>query len=522
MNLKGPADPAETLSHLSRLLGQNHLVSAAFSALSYPENSGVVDAKARDTPALKVEVRHLVMSRARPEARKPTKPGPRSPSRAGPDSRLERAWGLGFNSPRPKPGPEASGWLWSLLTEIFENTKSGAKNPVASPGLSPSLVLGFGLGLSILKPRECLGVGNNGDLGARRYDRRHDRRYFPERMYDPLQRHNVGNYSKHMTIPLILHVTAAACRNSCHGIEQIYQAGHSRQAIYKLFKMHKKEGRVRIHFRQARGRGNRLFKLRPIVPKMPPVLIAVVFPTAKFPGSPSRIKPGPSRGFQAEPGPGHHPNLRSSGARGFPHLPPSRKNDLLSLLRHASPAHWHVHFPVHSESDLQTPEYRAKYRVKFPETFPVPELVIGTGVPRVVRTRPVPVPAPGPDPGSRVREPVDFRRAHRYPGPVQARVHVCTTQSDSIYQLKIEGEIFSQETETTGVAWGYKCRHPSGSWVFNSSGVCDDNVALPNDAKRTKNQSPTSKLSVEFPVLAAGHQAQLLVGGSLLAEQELW
>ncbi|KAJ7176219.1 hypothetical protein C8R43DRAFT_943016 [Mycena crocata] len=84
------------------------------------------------------------MSRARPEARKPAKPGPGSPSRAGPDSGLERAWGLGFKSLRPEPGPEARA--------------CAAKNPPASLGPGPSLglaspVWGFRLGLAILKPK---------------------------------------------------------------------------------------------------------------------------------------------------------------------------------------------------------------------------------------------------------------------------------------------------------------------------------------------------------------------------------
>ncbi|KAJ7144721.1 hypothetical protein C8R43DRAFT_1108844 [Mycena crocata] len=54
-------------------------------------------------------------------------PGPGSPSRAGPDSGLERAWGLGFKSPRPEPGPEARA--------------CALKNSWASPGPGPSLGL---------------------------------------------------------------------------------------------------------------------------------------------------------------------------------------------------------------------------------------------------------------------------------------------------------------------------------------------------------------------------------------------
>ncbi|KAJ7110256.1 hypothetical protein C8R43DRAFT_962317 [Mycena crocata] len=105
------------------------------------------------------------MSRARPEARKPAKPGPGSPSRAGPDSGLERAWGLGLSFQGPsralKPG------LVYGTCNVFGkfNTESkwelyncAIKKFWASPGPGPSLGLaspgwGFGLGLETLKPK---------------------------------------------------------------------------------------------------------------------------------------------------------------------------------------------------------------------------------------------------------------------------------------------------------------------------------------------------------------------------------
>ncbi|KAJ6448702.1 hypothetical protein C8R45DRAFT_1132796 [Mycena sanguinolenta] len=63
-------------------------------------------------------VSDVVMSKARPEALKPAKPGPFRPGQARPDCRLVRAQGLGLKMFRPGPARQARAWTEVILPTV--------------------------------------------------------------------------------------------------------------------------------------------------------------------------------------------------------------------------------------------------------------------------------------------------------------------------------------------------------------------------------------------------------------------